>query len=778
MKKRLLFIVAALSAIIVEAQQLRDGHFFKSFTDGQPFVQSAPALFSQWFTLPDDTEWREMSEHTDKLGMTRIEYRQYVSGVEVEHSQVLLHVKDGRVLTANGTVMEQQRTPVRLQRHSVMHRDGTPTDLLGRKLLLIDTDDGYHYATMCTSADGLYKVYHDVDTGEELKRVPLVHSADVPVGTATTTTGKSIYSGYLPLDVTKGANGQYYLYDQQRNIHTLVGANLPSYQYLLQSGKAFDYFPRYDLTDEDIQNKNQEKIVKWMSQVYADLNANNLPGFEKYITDNAFYMPNQDDTWTAYHLKSLAMSDNTLELDENSYLNVNIHYSLGTAESTTYGILWSGQLNRANASINFANLGKIVVIPNEGATIVVTLVKNITNEETKTTTQSQQVVEIIPLPFSPNGTMLDAQGEHMMIHLEYEANAATPLADIHWGMGRTVDFYKEKFDRDSYDDQHAPIYNLVYLDNVSRGPIYCVLDNASAYSPCKPYPMVYGMGGSIMNPVVELTVMAHEFTHIITDQNAHLEYKGESGALNESFSDIMGISVKKWNDPSYEPWLIGSDGLTLEYSNIRNMQNPRMSMDGKMESRRSPGYYQGYNWYDTNDISPQNDYGGVHRNSGVQNRWYFLLCDGEDADNSEFVEGGEPYSMTGIGMEKGLQIVYRTLMQYATSQAQYADIRLCHLQSAKDLYGDNSPEVEAVAKAWDLVGVSDGTETGIESIDHSSFLRPDGSKRPSAERTIDHSAGAWYTLDGRKVANGQSSMVNGQSLKKGMYIHNGKVVVK
>ena len=218
MKKRLLFIVAALSAIIVEAQQLRDGHFFKSFTDGQPFVQSAPALFSQWFTLPDDTEWREMSEHTDKLGMTRIEYRQYVSGVEVEHSQVLLHVKDGRVLTANGTVMEQQRTPVRLQRHSMMHRDGTPTDLLGRKLLLIDTDDGYHYATMCTSADGLYKVYHDVDTGEELKRVPLVHSADVPVGTATTTTGKSIYSGYLPLDVTKGANGQYYLYDQQRNI--------------------------------------------------------------------------------------------------------------------------------------------------------------------------------------------------------------------------------------------------------------------------------------------------------------------------------------------------------------------------------------------------------------------------------------------------------------------------------------------------------------------------------------------------------------------------------
>ena len=114
--------------------------------------------------------------------------------------------------------------------------------------------------------------------------------------------------------------------------------------------------------------------------------------------------------------------------------------------------------------------------------------------------------------------------------------------------------------------------------------------------------------------------------------------------------------------------------------------------------------------------------------------------------------------MTGIGMEKALQIVYRTLMQYATSQSQFADIRLCHLQSAKDLYGDNSPEVAAVAKAWDIVGVTDGTETGIVEVEAHAQLSTPNSQLSE-----------WYTLDGRQL--------DGQPTTKGMYIHHGKKVV-
>ena len=523
--KKLLFVaLMMMCAITVHALQLREGHFFKTFSDVQPMVKAAPALFDQWFALPEDTEWREVSRQTDNIGMERIEYRQYVGGVEVEYSQVLLHVRDGRVQSANGTVMEQQRTPAKLQRNSVMSRGGTPTDLLGRKLLLIDTD-------------------------------------------------------------------------------------------------------------------------------------------------------------------------------EDSYVSLNLHYSQGTEETTTVGKLWSGKMDKTDAPLDFLKLNKIVIAPTEGATLIISLFKNVKDEETQMQDLEETFLGVVPLTFSPDSTALDIQGEHMKIHLEYEANTSTPLADIHWGMGRTVDFYKEMFGLDSYDNNHAPIYNLVYLDDGLNGLVYSPLDNAMAMGECKPYPMVYGMGADIMNPCVELTVMAHEYTHIITGQTAKLEYKSESGALNESFSDIMGISVKKWNDPSYKQWTCGSGGLMVNYTNLRDMKNPRNSMDGKEESRRCPGYYHGYNWFDTTDTSDENDNGGVHRNCGVQNRWYFLLCEGETSDNSNFVEGGKPYSMTGIGMEKALQIAYRTLTQYATSQSQYADIRLCHLQAAKDLYGDNSSEVQAVAKA-------------------------------------------------------------------------------
>ena len=114
--KKLLFVALMMMvAITVHALQLREGHFFKTFSDVQPMVKAAPALFDQWFALPEDTEWREVSRQTDNIGMERIEYRQYVGGVEVEYSQVLLHVRDGRVQSANGTVMEQQRTPAKLR---------------------------------------------------------------------------------------------------------------------------------------------------------------------------------------------------------------------------------------------------------------------------------------------------------------------------------------------------------------------------------------------------------------------------------------------------------------------------------------------------------------------------------------------------------------------------------------------------------------------------------------------------------------------------------------
>ena len=129
-----------------------------------------------------------------------------------------------------------------------------------------------------------------------------------------------------------------------------------------------------------------------------------------------------------------------------------------------------------------------------------------------------------------------------------------------------------------------------------------------------------------MSPVVELSVMAHEYTHIITDMTAKLEYQGESGALNESFSDIMGISVKKHVKEGAN-WLI-AEGVVLNYkqepySNMRDMANPKNSLDGKDPN---PDTYEGEHWVVPE--TDEDDNGGVHTNSGVQNKWYYLLTDG------------------------------------------------------------------------------------------------------------------------------------------------------
>ena len=144
MRKKAITLLFVLLVQLTAQAELRSGHFFKTLQSGNLTEQKAVEGFNQWFALPQETEWIRVGERTDKLGMTRVEYRQYVSGVEVEHSQVLLHVKDGRVLTANGTVMETPQAPAKLRRYAKVYREGTPTDLLGRKLYLVSTKDGYH----------------------------------------------------------------------------------------------------------------------------------------------------------------------------------------------------------------------------------------------------------------------------------------------------------------------------------------------------------------------------------------------------------------------------------------------------------------------------------------------------------------------------------------------------------------------------------------------------------------------------------------------------------
>ena len=745
MKKTVFLLFALLVQLSVHAE-LRSGHFFKSLQDENLKANRAVECFNQWFALPQETEWRKVGERTDKLGMTRIEYRQYVGGVEVEHSQVLLHVKNGRVQTANGTVMETRQTPARLRRNTMMYRNGTPTDMLGRQLYLVGTNDGYRYATKVLSADKSEWVYTDVETGKTLKRIPTRHSITAePVQVS----GKSLYSGEVTMDgALDSESGTYMLCDQQRNIHTLIGATIPSLKTVVENGLFSENFPTIELPFDESE-LTWEKFNEMFDNGSISITDVN---FNTYITRNALYASSSAPTFDSYRFKSITFDRVTITNPESGIqtdiapteenpivllLNIGYHDTNGMIEQVTDTI--------TSMPVTFDLSTFSDEIPLAGADIDLYSIQYIYNENGQTIGVNK--IPLAGLRLVPNASCSENwSADHVSASCVYEKNQPWSAVDIHWGMEKTYDYFLDVFGRDSYDGMGSPIYNLFYLPQSFGSDgymVYSSMNNAAAmYKLAYPF-MVYGMGNhldySAMNPVVELSVMAHEFTHMVTGKTANLVYQGESGALNESFSDLLGISVKKYVQGNDSPWTIADD-VMVNFSNMRSMSFPKESMDGLSPC---PDTYKGQYWFDTES---QIDNGGVHTNSGVQNKWYYLITDGDTGTN----DNGYTYEISGMGIEKSQQIAYRTLVEYATEEAQYADICLASIQATKDLYGNNSNEMKIVQQAWKAVGVSDGTTTDIRETAHTTT--------PTQ---------AVYDLQGRPVS----------SPRHGLYISNGRKVV-
>lgn len=262
--------------------------------------------------------------------------------------------------------------------------------------------------------------------------------------------------------------------------------------------------------------------------------------------------------------------------------------------------------------------------------------------------------------------------------------------DVHWGMEKSYDFYLNVFGRNSYDGKGSVIRQYINPPTL-QSQFGFSPNNASAFA--APYNiMQYGMGDGVnMNAVVGLDVEGHEFTHMVVEHNGHggLVYEGESGALNESFSDIFGTCIEFYS--GFQPdWTIG-ENIMIGAPYMRSMSDPKSAHD--------PDTYNGEYW--TNPTNLENDDGGVHTNSGVQNYWFYLLSEGgsgtNDVDNT--------YSVTGIGIEKARQIAYRNLITYLTPNATYQDAYQGSLLAAEDLFGNPSTEYSEVRRAWYAVGL-------------------------------------------------------------------------
>lgn len=252
--------------------------------------------------------------------------------------------------------------------------------------------------------------------------------------------------------------------------------------------------------------------------------------------------------------------------------------------------------------------------------------------------------------------------------------------DAHYGVSQTYSFYLTNFNRNSYDNLGTALYSYVndptYTDNAFWDGSAMNFNKRSTGAP----------GG-----VTGIDVTGHELTHGVTQSTSNLTYSGESGAMNESMSDIMGKSVQFWSKPNDVNWLMSNDMNWI----IRDMSNPN--------AQGQPDTYKGTYWY--TGIS---DNGGVHTNSGVGNYMFYLLVTGGSGTN----DLGNSYSVTGIGLAKADQILYRSETIYLTSTSKYANWRTACINAATDLYGAGSNEVTQVQNAWYAVGIGSAGGTG------------------------------------------------------------------
>lgn len=250
------------------------------------------------------------------------------------------------------------------------------------------------------------------------------------------------------------------------------------------------------------------------------------------------------------------------------------------------------------------------------------------------------------------------------------ANQDEVATDAHWGAEMVYDYYYERYGRNSINNAGLKLVSYVHYDYNWANAMW---DGTGMY---------YGDGdvGSGITPLTTIDICGHEITHSLTEYTAALIYAEESGALNEAFSDIFGVSIRYYAKPSDFSWQIGDEMGWV----IRDMSDPN--------DYGQPDTYLGNQW---------DPYQEVHTNSGVGNYWFYLLSHGGSGTN----DNGDAYSVTGISIDSAAAIAYRMLTVYLTEASDYADARFYAIIAASDLFGACSPEVIATTNAWYAVGV-------------------------------------------------------------------------
>ncbi|MFN8074497.1 MAG: M4 family metallopeptidase [Kineosporiaceae bacterium] len=265
---------------------------------------------------------------------------------------------------------------------------------------------------------------------------------------------------------------------------------------------------------------------------------------------------------------------------------------------------------------------------------------------------------------------------------EGPASADPSVNAAYEGLGTTRDFYRQVLDRDSLDGRGMRLDGYVHRGRKFNNAFW---DGRH---------MVFGDGDGVLftDFTGSLDVIAHELTHGVTQFTADLDYRNQSGALNESVSDVFAVAVKQWflNQTVEEAdWLIGADIFTPDVTAdaLRSLKAPGTAYDDpRLGKDPQPAHMRDY--VDLPDTE-EDDHGGVHFNSGIPNHAFYLAAT---------KLGGHSWKAPAL-------IWYDALLR-AHASSDFADFARGTVDAAGRRYGAGSAEQEAVAAGWDGVGVS------------------------------------------------------------------------
>ncbi|MFJ8216367.1 M4 family metallopeptidase [Bacillus cereus] len=253
------------------------------------------------------------------------------------------------------------------------------------------------------------------------------------------------------------------------------------------------------------------------------------------------------------------------------------------------------------------------------------------------------------------------------------------VVSAHFLATKVYDFYKDKYKRDSFDNKGKKVVSVVHAWDSGETDDPKNWGNAFSANINNVSMLIYG------DPMVKaFDIAGHEFTHAVTSSESNLEFSGESGAINEALSDIMGTAIEKYINNGEFNWTIGEQSGSV----LRNMKNP--SAVKFFDGVPYPDDYSKYS-----DLNGE-DNEGVHFNSSIINKVAYLIAQGGTHNG---------VTVNGIGEDKMFDIFYYANTDELNMTSNFSELRLACLKVASNKYGVNSIEVEAVQKAFDAAKI-------------------------------------------------------------------------